>query len=492
MTRFDTDALTADLPDPGQDAEQRQQAFEKNLKRNIQIARSGTLPEDKRLEAIRWLGEAGDPQAITVLTEIYESGSPRLRKAAEYALGMYAALQKAINHKDPRKRDQALKNLEKIVYDGKFGRRARPGPYYIVSGILLATLVALIGVGVLLNNGTLTLPGPSDPVAAVPTTAPAATLPADPGTVGDALRSYYDALNRDATLISMQLQRISRNNPEDPVDCEITLIDPPAFSLPEALPANDAEALGSVAQELNRLREQIAPARAAFNQHCSGQRVDRQQVVDLLIGVAGVQAELIALAEPIEALPRAAEVPAIAATDTATAEPITEPIVEATPEATTGPGVIAPPTSDAPTEAVDTGPDISLIRPETRELQRRLDDMNATGRGLIQVLNQFWTDVQTTGSTGGCLEPIPVLPEDFALAPELANADLPELRSAVDNYNLGLELTRQAWNRFDVLCDQGNQRMEASVGQEFVFITTAIGAFENAQTDLDAALQSLR
>lgn len=488
MTRFDTDALTADLPDPGQDAERRQQTFEKNLKRNIQIALSGTRPEDERLEAIRWLGEAGDPQAITALAEIYESGSPRLRKAAEYSLGMYVALQKALNHKDPRKRDQAMTNIEKIVLEGKFGRRARPGPYYIASGILVVTLVVLIGVGFLLNNGTLTFPGPGEPVAAVPTEPPVATLPADPGTVGDALRSYYDALNRDATLISAQLQRISRNNPEDPVDCGITLIDPPTFSLPEGLPATDAEALGSVAQELNGLREQIAPARAAFNQHCSGQRVDRQQVVDLLVGVAGIQAELIALAEPIEALPRAAEVPIVAATDTATAEPV----VEATTAPTSGPGVITPPTSAAPTEAVDTGPDISLIRAEIRELQRRLDDMNAPGRGLIQVLNQFWTDVQTTGSTGGCLEPIPVLPEDYALAPELSTADLPELRSAVENYNLGLELTRQAWNRFDVLCDQGNQRMEASVGQEFVFITTAIGAFENAQTDLNAALQSLR
>ncbi|MBZ0289439.1 MAG: hypothetical protein K8I30_17595, partial [Anaerolineae bacterium] len=75
--------------------------------------------------------------------------------------------------------------------------------------------------------------------------------------------------------------------------------------------------------------------------------------------------------------------------------------------------------------------------------------------GINTVLAQYWADVETAGSTGGCGQAIPTIPEDYVL-PQTEIAAPQELKLAVDTINTGLALARLGWNEFTQACRNSN------------------------------------
>ncbi len=79
-----------------------------------------------------------------------------------------------------------------------------------------------------------------------------------------------------------------------------------------------------------------------------------------------------------------------------------------------------------------------------------VDDVRAP-RGAASVLTQYWNDVRSGGATGGCTQPLPAIPADYELPPEIQAAS-PDLALAAGLVNTGLELLRRGWTQFQAAC----------------------------------------
>lgn len=76
-----------------------------------------------RRKAAEWLGESGEPSAISRLRQIYETDpNAKVREAAEYSLGMFKALETAL---DGDEAETVMETLEDIVVRNKMGHRNR-------------------------------------------------------------------------------------------------------------------------------------------------------------------------------------------------------------------------------------------------------------------------------------------------------------------------------------------------------------------------------
>src|SRR5690606_23212771 len=113
-------------------------AFEAKVRKNIKLL---SAPDAKvRRESAAWLGEAGDPSAITRLRQLYEEDPDKgVRQAAAYSLGMFSALEAGLN--GPNQED-VVQRLEDIALKGKFGSRSRM-PVGFLRKLLLGLLVSL-------------------------------------------------------------------------------------------------------------------------------------------------------------------------------------------------------------------------------------------------------------------------------------------------------------------------------------------------------------
>src|SRR5690606_17805994 len=109
--------------------------FESNVRQNIKLLSS---PDAKvRRKAAAWLGEAGEPSAITRLKQVYETDpDASVRQAAAYSLGMFKMLEQQM---DGPNSERVYELLEDVQMRGKMGQRAR-----IRTGCLMRLLVALL------------------------------------------------------------------------------------------------------------------------------------------------------------------------------------------------------------------------------------------------------------------------------------------------------------------------------------------------------------
>lgn len=123
--------------------QERLERFEAAVKKHIKLLSSPDAAA--RRKAAAWLGEAGDPQAITRLKQVYEDDDdPGVRAAAAYALSMFRALEEALA--DEKRQAKALNLLENIVHKGQMGRRTRiPGGCLrqLAAGLATSLLVLL-------------------------------------------------------------------------------------------------------------------------------------------------------------------------------------------------------------------------------------------------------------------------------------------------------------------------------------------------------------
>lgn len=479
MTDFN-DELLAGLDDDASKAaaeSRRQAAFEARVETYIQAAQSPRLSKSKRLKAVQWLGESGEPKAIPTLVRIYNnSDDVKMREAAEYSLGMLRALDDAIDGTD-QERDKALDLLEKIVHEGHIGKRANPRPYFIAIGLLLLTFLIFAGVAGLMAAGMIELPdGPA--VAQVDLTPSATPLPPDPDHVGAQLRLMHTNLTADAGLLLQQMQVASRGQS---IDCSLTLSADQPFVMPAGLPEDALVELEPIAEAINEVQADLSPAMTAFQRSCTSQTaIPRQDALNYGDDIVAIQVRLRELTQMVLSLPE--EFPTLQPT-------LTQPPATPTTAETATPRV-------TPTTVEPTPEPTSVI--SNRELQQQLVSMQnivdemTNLRGGVTVLVQYWNDVDFSGSTLGCREPVPTIPEDIVLSDEMAAAAPESMLQAVENLNLGLGLSRQAWTSFTETCNRGEDALRNVVAQQKIVATTAQAALSDAEDLIAQARTELR
>jgi len=228
-------------------------AFEAKVRQNIKLLSS---PDAKtRRKAAAWLGEAGEPSAITRLKQVYETDPDAgVRQAAAYSLGMFKTLEREMNGPDS---ERVMDILEDVQLRGKLGRRAR-----IRTGCLVQLIVGLlVSLAIILAFNFVLWPQYQDQIRdMLGVEAPARAADSDdtaaPASDEEALAALLANLRADAALL--QTQYVS----PDALDCDAAFANPTPYTPAES-------ALADVATRLNGQVVQLITAKAPYNQACT-------------------------------------------------------------------------------------------------------------------------------------------------------------------------------------------------------------------------------
>ena len=393
-------------------------AFEAEVKAKIKQL-SAKDPAARR-KAAAWLGEAGDPTAITSLAQAYKNDAdPRVRDAAAYSLGMFRKLEQELEGDNA---ETAMALLQKVALEGKMGGRQRIPTRSIVKlelGLLLsAILVAVLAFvlpGIIKGGGGSSETGIGDNSG--PTqVAGAATK--DRATIVHDLRSAFTMLSNNTTKLQAQYQLVLGGG-KVPCNEFFDSLTPYALS-----PANAQEFtdLAAIASDINQAETDFANAKSTYDRVCGGETLSAGDF-------GGPMGATLAIIRRLPAIGTALAT-AEASSVGATAAPVN---VTATPQPT------------APGGGVD-------LRPHLIALQNIIDSVTAP-TGAYTLLNQYWTEAASATGTQGCSYPFDVsqIPADYALPPEIVPA-APTLRGSTDLVNTGLGALRNGWDTFKTAC----------------------------------------
>lgn len=474
----DDDELLEDDGDSAEDAElqKKEAAFKAKVDGLIAIIlKPKQHPVAKRKEAVLMLGELGEPSAIEPLIKVYEKDkSPGMKEAAAYALGQMRALQDALelaeDDEDIRTHVDSL--IAGIILDGKIGK-STPVPrrtLNIAAGALLVSFIGLMLLGVLLGGGDSAVTD-ATAQAALPTalggidaTGNIIETPMDAAGVAGALMNYFMALNTDNRTLQGQFRELIQGRSPD---CSANLlVNPPPFVVPDTL--NETN-LTTSAERLNTAATELQPVYTAYQNHCNNSApLAAAQANELTNTLIKVQNDTFDIPEILGAM--GITLPPTSTPNVPTATPSLTPTATLT---------------ITPSPTFDPG----KIRVHRLGLQQIVDTMTGT-RGHNSLVLTYWTDVTSSGSTGGCLNlPPPPIPENYVLPDDVAAA-VPELADATVKINTGLTLSRQTWQTFDVGC--GNNTLGQVVGVQIQAAQTAQDAFNQAGEQLTVVAQQYR
>ncbi len=314
------------------------------------------------------------------------------------------------------------------------------------------TFVLLAVGGVLVNTGLLTdrnaLPTEVPvPTLDVPDT-PEPTVP--PTDFLDEILAMHDDLVFDAELLA---ERFQLSIQERDLGCDVTEFRAPEeFEAPSAFVASSYPYVAEFIDKLNVARVELEDLRVIYDEACSTaipiSPEDADAQWSLLIPLqAQLTTEFVTLLENPNFIPG-------------------ETVATPTPR---------PSPTPFPTETVEP----SLINQIILTVEFNIDDMNVE-RGKNTLLIQFWTDLEFAGTTDACRDEPPILPEDYPIT-EQDRIDLPiDLITAIDAYNLGMALSRESWELFDIACDASEPQIAQGKSKA-----------ELAQATFDSALESL-
>lgn len=436
--------------------DRRVEAYQKKTQDYMAMAvKPKTYDKVQRLEAIRWLGESGNHEAIPALIKVYEKDkTPGMKEEAAYALGQFKALE--IARDNPEMVDEADARIDNIILHDKLGQRANTSKF-IIGEIALALLaIVLLGVGFVLAATV-----GQDRRDARATNA-AATLTAQPTPTADTedivqaqLQTFYDNLFNDSLFYQEQLLISGR---EESIDCDLDQLESPsAYQLTSAWDNNTS--FQSVVTSLNEAQSLLDGVRVVYTDACTETRpIPRQESIDLGGDVLAAQNILDSAREDLNA---------------AGVEVTEQAFMTSTPEPT-----------DIPTETSEPTltPDISEIRIPLIEIERIIEQMTDL-QGATSLIVFYWGEVVTNNTLylSGCNQPQPLIPEDYTLDPEFVGISA-QLDSAVSNVNTGLQLTRAAVSDFYAACESGElpEDPRASLDQS-----------NAAQSAMDAATAAL-
>ncbi len=402
-------------------------AFEAQVTENIKQL-SAKDPKTRR-QAAAWLGEAGDPTAITALVQAYKNDpDPRVREDARYALGMFRKLEDAL----AKDQDGTIKLLQDIALHGKMGRRI-PIPVRTVAKVILGLLISAVIVAAM----AFVLPPLLRGSAPAQTSAPTAE-PNPPATVSASVQ--LDTLDRPALTARLQdnLARLSSSVTKLQAQYQAVLGGGEMncaefFDTVESLQLSEANArdfpdLAQAASDLNAALAAYQSARSAYARVCEGGETipasefggPMGEVITVIQSLAPIQAALAAEeAAPVDAAPA----------------PTTE---------------TAAPSND--------------MRTQLQALDGIITDMTAPDSPNA-LLIRYWTESQDSGGTNGCSSPVSAdqIPADYVLPDDMAQQS-ENLSLAAGMVNTGLALLRQSQQLFTTACAEGSPASSAATG----------------------------
>jgi hypothetical protein len=415
-------------------------AFEAQVTENIKQL-SSKDPKVRR-QAAAWLGEAGDPTAITALAQAYKNDpDPRVREDARYALGMFRKLEDALS----KDQDGTIKLLQDIALHGKMGRRIRI-PVRTITKIIIGLLIsaALVAALAFVLPPLLRQSAPVQPTSPTaepnPPTAPPASI-------------QLDTLNRPALIARLQdnLTRLNNNVIKLQAQYQAVLGGGEMncaefFDMVESLQLSEANArdfpdLAQAANDLNAALAAYQSARSAYTRICEG----GESIAASEFG--GPMGEVIAVIRALALVQTA--LTAEAASPDATIAPTTE--------------AVAPPAD---------------MRTHLQALDEIITAMTAPDSPNA-LLTRYWTESQDSGGTDGCVAQVNVdqIPADYALPEEMAQQSS-DLKLASDLVNTGLAALRQSQQLFATACAGGDPAGSAETGLQLS--GAAVDAFNSA------------
>lgn len=403
-------------------------AFEAQVTENIKQL-SAKDPKARR-QAAAWLGEAGDPTAITALVQTYKNDpDPRVREDARYALGMFRKLENALS----RDQDGTIKLLQDIALHGKIGHRIRI-PVRVITKVIIGLLIsaALVALMAFVLPPLLRQSAPTQPTSTSPT-----VVPNSPAAAPTSVQ--LDTLDRPALTARLQdnLTRLSGNAAKLQAQYQAVLGGGEMncaefFDTVESLQLSEANArdFPDLAQAANGLDAALAAyqsARSAYSRVCEG----GETIAASEFG--GPMGEIIAVIQalaPLQAALNAAAVP---------------------PDAT-----VAPTTEAA---APSAG-----MRTHLQALDGIITAMTAPD-GPNALLSRYWTESQDSGGTNGCGSQVNIdqIPADYTLPEEMAQQS-EDLSLAAGMVNTGLALLRQSQQLFATACAGADPAASAETG----------------------------
>lgn len=429
---FDDDAFDDDNFDDNDDFDEPEpltpqqekllERFQVNVKQAMRVVSNENGSVNNRIKAARWLGESGEPTAITALRQAYlNSPDKKIKKVAAESLGKFRALQESLD--DPDQVADVGQLLQDIIFKGQVGSTS--GAVRTVrrlQGLLVITFVLLMGVGVMASAGLLKDPNTLPTV--VPTLSPQPTaLPTIPPIdfLGDLL-TMHDNLVFDAELLAERFQLSIQGRD---LGCDVTefrALD--EYAPPEGFIPNSFPYVGEFIDKLNTAQAELAVFRAIYDNACETITPISPEEADIQWGLliplqAQLNTEFVVLLENPDFIPG-------------------ETVATPTPR---------PSPTPFPTPTIEP----SLINDIIRNVEFNIDDMNLE-RGKNTLLIQFWADLEVAGTTDACRDEIPLLPADYGITEE-ERLDFPiDLINAIESYNLGMALSRESWLLFEAAC----------------------------------------
>lgn len=238
------------------------EAFEEEVSSNIKLL--SAKDAKSRMKAAAWLGEAGDPTAITMLKQVYKDDpDPKVRSAAQYSLGMFRKLEAALKQPDQSK---VQKLLEDVAVRGKMGRRL-PIPVRALVKLEIGMLISAILVGVLaLFIPPLVRQGVNQVIEQ--NAHPEPTLPVvankDRPTVAAELQTTLTRVTNNTNKLQTQYQGMLGGGT---LDCKqfFDTLTPVALS---AENARDFADLATIASDINNLEASLRSAKSIYDRVC--------------------------------------------------------------------------------------------------------------------------------------------------------------------------------------------------------------------------------
>lgn len=405
--------------------------LEKQIDERIRVLNNPKESAALRRDAAYWLGEVAAAKAISVLARVYKSDrDPTVKAAAADALGVFKALQVALEKGDSR-----LEMVTKRIESGKAGSRPRISASVLsrITTVMIVLLVLLIAANIVLRLPASGTGETSQQVAAV-TSKDRATLLAE-------LRDQFNRLQADT--INLQRQYTSLMGGGE-LDCSGFFNDPAPYQLAPEDAAQHTD-IAAITDQFNAALSSLSPSRQRFIQACLPNSTPIPGT-DVGTVMAGVVQTLNALPVIDAAIATALLVPT--ATLPSTDAPVAE--ASATPDATATDASTPTPTE----EPVD-------LRGHLGRLYNIVDEITGA-RGANTILEQRWQEV-ATGNTSGCNQIAPIIPADYTITDDEA-ATAPTLKQAVEQINLGLAQTRQGWQLFTNSCTAGSGSSQANLG----------------------------
>ncbi|HEX2619138.1 MAG TPA: hypothetical protein VHL11_03295 [Phototrophicaceae bacterium] len=448
--------------------------FDAEVDRQIKVLMSTQNDAKLRREAAYWLGESGAPKAITALRKIYEKDKKNksVQQAAEYALGQFKALDEAIL-RDPgepvaealgKPENEAVVDLlESIALHDNRGKRLRIKTRTLV--LIEALLAIVLAVLVVLN---LTMVG---------------TRKVDPGAKvamrgeGSITERTLNELGLRAGEIKTDAEELQRQLNGTTPNCKATFVEPAEFVV-NAEAVTNYPSVQPLVDRYNRFQADLTGARAPFDTACQANKpVDAAAAANSMTTLISVLAGIPAFQTDVTTAQADFSVTATAGYQATLNMKFTLDTIDATNAASTEEPTAA--FTETPTET--PGLTTTQLRTHTSALYNLIDQ--ATGnRGFNSLLNEYWTEARDQGTTTSCRNPRPAIPDDYVL-PEDVIALAPELVSAVEQLNTGLQTDRDGWDFFERSCVNGTTLQNFNLGLNSP--TLAKLAFDSATTILD-------